>query len=322
MAHARRRHVPGGIYLVSSAGECGQAIFVSDADRIALGRLVGQVIGRCGAQVHAFKWLENEILMVLQVFGISLSGVMQRITSVHARRVNTKLGYKGNLFRHPHRAMLLPDVDSVVRAIATVHGYPESVWSSHRAYLGLEEIPWLTKQTILELLSATPELQLSAYAEMIEREKRWKAAVCSGLEDSARTRGCRPYDQFLAWLKVRSMERARPASLDELIAAVAGWFQVDPAAIESEAASPLLSLARALITCTAMENGIASLADLAQRFHRGRSTLHGARETYRVRLPELFNIPLMEILKGPGRPLSHFTAATAAPADRLRIVKK
>ena len=237
--------------------------------------------------------------MVLQVYGFSLSGVMQRIGSVHARRVNAKLGYKGNLFQHRHRAMLLEDSDSILKAVATVHGAPESAWSSHYAYLGLQTVPWLTKRTILNLLSTTPGLQPAAYGELMEREKSAEQPLCFRPDEYSRSQVSGPYDQFLAWLKMRSEQRARPVSLEELIQAVGKWFQIDPVAIESSAASPLLSLARALITWTAMQNRIASLSELARRLGRGRSTLHEVRESYRERVPELFNLRLHEILRGP-----------------------
>jgi putative transposase len=322
MAHQKHVHVPGGVYFVSAAGKGDQAIFADESDRASLSLLVARVITQCGAKVHAFTWLQEQLLMVLQVYGVSLSGVMQRIISQHARRVNAKLGHKGNLFQHPHRAILLEDSASVLEAIATVHRRPVSAWSSHHAYLGLDEVPWLTKGTILELLSETPELQVTAYAELINREEPRKPTVGLRPGEYSRKHVCRPHDQFLAWLKMRSAERARPASLDELIQAVAQWFQVDPAAIESTASSPLLSLARALIAWTAMQNGIASLSELGRRFARGRSTLHETREVYRVRAPKLFNIPLDQILKGPGVALSDVLCQIGAAHDEPCCPKK
>lgn len=299
MARPKHTHVCGGIYLVSSIGEHGRTIFVDDGDRVALGQLVAQVIARCGAQIHAFKWLENELLMVLQVYADSVSDVMQRIASLHARRVNQRLGHRGNLFQHPHRAVLLEDSVTVLEAVATVHRNPVSEWSSHRAYLGLEEIPWLTRQMILEFLSAVPAAQPAAYSALMKGDEAWKHALRLQPGGSARRRPWRAHDGFVAWLKVRSAQRTRPATLDELIQAVARWLAVDPAALESTATSPLLSLARALITWAAMENGIASLADLARRFGRGRSTLHETREIYRARAPQIFNLRLTDILAGP-----------------------
>ena len=330
MAHPRHSHVAGGIYLVSSIGERGQAIFVDDSDRVALGKLVAQVMARCGAQIHAFSWLESEFLMVLQVYAVSLSGVMQRINPLHARRVNQKLGYKGRLFQHPHRATLLADSVSVLEAVLTVNRSPVRVcltsdpalypWSSNRAYLGLEDVPWLTRRMILELLSATPDTQLTAYGALMDREEAWMQTLRLQPGESHRTGVYRPYDEFFAWLKLREIEGAKPASLDQLIQAVARWFQVSPAAIESTTATcPLLSLARALIVWTAMQNGIASLADLARRFDRSRSTLHETRETYRVRAPQLFNIPLAEILDGPGITVSEaLQMIGAAPENHSR----
>jgi hypothetical protein len=169
---------------------------------------------------------------------------------------------------------------------------------------------------VLELLSATPDEQLWAYEALIDREEVWQRLPSLQAEESSRTLVCRPYDQFVAWLKSRSEERARPASLDQLIEAVARWFQIDRAAIESNATGPLLSLARALIVWTAMENGIASLSELALRFHRGRSTLHEARETYRMLIPRLFNIHLAEILVGPNIAVSEVLALLRAARRR------
>jgi hypothetical protein len=92
-----------------------------------------------------------------------------------------------------------------------VHRHPVSAWSSHGAYLGLEEIPWLTKRMVMDLLPATPDGELTAYAVMMAREEAWKHTLRSQPGDSPRTRPCRPFDEFLAWLKMRSIEGAKPA---------------------------------------------------------------------------------------------------------------
>ena len=291
MAHAKHTHVPGGIYLVSSIGERGREVFVDDDDRAALGELVAQVIVRCGARIHAFAWLDREISMVAQVYEVSLSGVMQRIASVHARRVNAKLGHRGYVFQHPHRAILLEDSVSILEAVATLHRSPAK-WSSHLAYLDLEDIPWLTRGVILALLSDTPEALPIAFPAFVRLAKSTQANTH------------RPYDEFLAWLKNRAAKHTKAASLDQLIYAVARWARVEPAAIQSGASTPVLSLARALIAWAAMQNGIASLADLAKRFNRGRSTVYETREMYRARAPHLFDLRLGEILAGPMLPVS------------------
>lgn len=316
MAHPRHVHVFGGIYLVSAIGDHGQAVFVDDSDRAALGLLVAQVVERCGAQVHAFKWLPDELLMMLQVSAISIPAIVQRLGSAHARRINEKLGYKGSLFRHPHRKVLLEDAASILEALATIHREPASTWSSHRAYLGLEEIPWLNRQTMLELLSPIPDAQPAAYSSLMAREAPWARSLNAHSGQTPSAHAARPYDAFLGWLRARFADNARPASLDRLIRAVAEWFEVDMIAIESAANRPVLSLARALIVWTAMQNGIATLSELARRFGRARSTLHETRETYRLLAPELFNLPLEAILAGPSVAVAEVLRGLDAAKER------
>jgi len=299
MGRPKNTYVPGGIYLVSAISKDRQALFADEGDRADLGHLVADVIGRCGAKIHAFKWLEDELLAIVQVYDVSLAGVMQRITSLHARRVHGKLGRRGSLFEHPHRAILLEDRQCVLEALAIIHRAPTSPWSSHFAYLGLAEIPWLSKQMALDLLSTQPGGPIGAYRRLIDSEPPWKHMEPGRVGRSSRTGERRPYDHFAGWLKAQSRARAKPATLDQVIQAVSRWFQVDPAAIESASTSPLLCLARALIVWNAMQNGIASLAELATRFGRVRSTLYEGQESYRARAPQLFSIHLPDILQGP-----------------------
>ena len=304
MSHPKRVHVPGGIYLVSALGHKAEPLFADRGDREMLGKFVGEVVARCAVQVHAFKWLEDELLMILQVSAISLPGVMHRITSMYARRVHQKRRHRGPLFQHPYRSVLLEDTGSLMEAVLTVHDFPPSLWSSRFAYLGAAEVPWLTRRMILNLLGSKPDSQAVAYRAMLKRVPQWRALEDLEFCSSSRLATHRPYDQFAQWLKCRARERAKPATLEQLTEAIARWLQVDPAAITSIGSSPLLSLVRALVVWHAMQNNIASLRDLAIRFHRSRSTLHEARERYRLRAPELFSIGLSEIMAGPTLPIA------------------
>lgn len=317
MARKAQAHVFGGLYFVCAAAEYATPVFVDDSDRLALNALVAGVIARCGAKVHAFCWSDTRLLLLLQVYDVSVSNVMRRIASPHARRVNKRSGYKGCLFRHPHRSALLDDAVSVMEAVRTIHssaaalGVGETAessrWNSYRAYLGLEEIPWLTTGIVLDLLSATTDSGSGVYTALLRRPT---TSSKKDLRDAVPAH--KPEEEiFFAWLKRRFAERAKPASLDQLIQATGRWLGVSPASIESKAISPLLSLARALIAWSAMQNGIASLSELSRRFDRSRSTLYENREVYRLRLPELFSISLTEILQGP----------SVAPSDVLRLTR-
>jgi putative transposase len=338
MVHQRAAHIPGGIYLVSSVGEYGQAIFVDDSDRIALAELVARVATQCGAKIHAFSWLKIELLMVLRIIDIPLSRVIQRIASLHARRIDQKLGYRGNLFRHSYRAMLLNDPAIVLKAVAAVHFSPVLAqlsanpnaypWTSLRAYLGLEEIPWLTKDFVLELLAETHHEGSAAHSGLVTHvhvETPSAYSTAARIESphlSDQRMGeppKRPRGGAFSLIKAHLNKQGKPASLEELIQAVARCVQVDPAVIESRIRSPALALARALITWLAMQNGIASLSELAQRLNRCRSSLHETRETHRRRWPRVFDIPLAEILEGPRGAARELLASITARKETKRI---
>jgi putative transposase len=310
LPHQRYVHVPGGVYWVSSVGNFGESIFVDDDDRVALGNLVGAVTERRGARVHAFCWLRNQLLLVLQVGSVPVGSVMQPIVSRHARRINQRLGNRGSLFRHPHRVVQLCDVDSILEAIAVVHWSPVRAglaaepgaypWSSDRVYQGLEMFHWVSVEPRLAKLSVEPH---KGYLEFMSSRSRW-GAPSTPARVTARARdprtGSAEYE-FIAWLRARSLTSIKPVSLDELIEAVARWLKLDPASMSSSANDPVLSLARGLTAWLAAQNQIATLAELAARFHRGRSTIHELRETYRHARPDLFSLSLTDLLAGPSR---------------------
>jgi putative transposase len=324
MAHLSHPRLLGDIYFTILAGNGGRSVFVDDDDRQALNHLVARILSKCHAMIHAYRWDEHALLMVLQVCDVSVPGVIQRVAAQHARLVNRKLRRKGYLFRHPHRSMLLEDPISFLEAVRYTHLYPngstadplENRWSSHRAYMGMESISWLTTRTVVDLLrSGSDETQSMSYSEFMDTESTFRHAPSVSV-NHPRIYAERADQDFFAWLKTRVAERGRPVSLDQLIEAFARQFKVDSEAIASRSRSPLLSLARALVAWYAAQNHIASLAEVARRFDRGRSSLHETRETYRRRLPGLFNIPLSEILDGRGVAVADAFASIGFSSER------
>jgi len=101
---------------------------------------------------------------------------------------------------------------------------------------------------------------------------------------------------FIVWLKARATAHLKPVSLDHLVDVIARRFQIDPGAIASKSRGPLLSLARALTAWYSVLYHVATLAEVARSFHRGRSSLYETTENYRRLFPELFEMPLSEIL--------------------------
>jgi putative transposase len=305
MAQRQPSGIPGGVYYVVLRGRGGRPLFVEDHDPHAFGGLVARIALRCGARIHAYCWRWCTLRLVIQVHDITLPGVIQRIASQHARVINRKLHRKGYLFQHPHRSMPLVDPTSVLGAVRHIHlssvednpdgdllAYP---WTSHRSYLGLDNTPWLTRQMVLELLGETRDAQPDPYRAFMSAPEEWRR--CHPTVAPSHWLAPRLVDDvFFAWLKARADEQGKPASLEQLIEAVARQLQIAPATIASRSRGAALSLARAVIAWYAVQHRIASLAEVARRLGRGRSSLHETREKYRVLVPEAFNKSLREVL--------------------------
>ncbi len=159
------------------------------------------------------------------------------------------------------------------------------LWSSHDAYLGGEGLPWLTSHAVFEQLAPDGggTEPVSLYRELMVDEYR------GGYP------GTRTDEDFFAWLKARDAARRKPASLEEVIVAYARYFELEVTSIASRARSPVLSLARSVIAWSAVQNGVASLSEVARRLGRSRSSLHEIREMYRALAPEAFEKPLRAV---------------------------
>lgn len=298
MAHPRHMHVPGGIYLVSAMAARNRDLFVDDEDRVLLGDRLAQVIRRSAAQIFSYSWHPDELLLILQVAQVPVSEIMRLLLSAHARRVNRRLRRKDALFRHPHRQLLLADDICLLEAVLTVHK-GGSAWSSHRAYLGEENISWLTRDAVLKALAGRHFHSGDTYSVFAEGQPRWALMSDERRLPIQAVRPLRPYEAFARWMKAGGIENQPKVPLDLLILKISNWLEIPVTEIESLAKSSLLCLARALIAWHARRHGIASLRELSLRFNRARSTISGNRDVYRKLLPALFEIPLEVVLAGP-----------------------
>ncbi len=161
MARKARVHIPGALYHVILRGNAGQIFFDDDEDRIRFYLLVQEGAERFGHRMHAFSLMSNHL--AIQVGVVSLSGILQNLSFRYTRWVNGRRKRSGYLFPGRYKAALV-DVDSYLNAlIRYIHLNPVRAgivkepkgyrWSGHRAYLGLEKIPWLTADWVLSQFS-------------------------------------------------------------------------------------------------------------------------------------------------------------------------
>ncbi len=111
----------------------------------------------------------------------SLSRILQNLSFRYTRRVNGRRKCSGHLFQGRYKAVLV-DADSYLNALPRyIHLNPvragivkeakEYRWSGHRAYLGLEKIPWLTTDWVLSQFSDKLAAARRIYEKYVAEEK-------------------------------------------------------------------------------------------------------------------------------------------------------
>ena len=159
MVRKPRIHLSDGFYHVILRGNAGQPVFLADVDHYRFFLLLQEGTYRFGYRVHAFCCMTNHIHLVLQAGDIPLSGGMQNLSFRYTRWINWREQRTGHLFQGRYNAVLVDGDSYLLELVRYIHLNPvragmvdnpeEYPWSSHRAYLGKELLPWLTTEQVL-----------------------------------------------------------------------------------------------------------------------------------------------------------------------------
>lgn len=177
MPRPPRIFVPRGYYHVVLRGNHQEPLFGAPEDRNALDSIVAGVIQRQAAKVHGYCWMTNHLHAIVQISDRPLGELMQAIAMRYSRYRHKALCTTGHLFERRYRAKVI-DVDAYfLTALRYVHMNPVAArmvdhpadypWSSHRAFLGMRTVPWLTVDFGLAMFDADVAKARKAYAEFI-----------------------------------------------------------------------------------------------------------------------------------------------------------
>src|SRR5690349_23480990 len=232
--------------------------------------------------------MTNHLHFLIQVGTEPLAGPMRQIASEFARAMQSKLATTGHYFERRYHATLV-DVERYLKAlIRYIHLNPVDAgivsdpaqfqWSSHRAYLGLEAIPWLSTDFVLAVFGSHRDRAIAAYRRFINEDDLEPLA---GYFEKGTERTCvLGSDDFVA--SVQRVMRPAPSkqTLDELLAEACDRFGVSRAQLESPARDGYLTKVRGWIANHARARGIASLAAVARTLGRHEATLRDAMRRY------------------------------------------
>ena len=300
MARKPRLLYPGALYHAILRGNNGQTIFSDNKDRTRFYLLLQEGIERFGHRIHAFCLMTNHVHLAIQMGEIPLSRIMQNLSFRYTRWMNWRQKRSGHLFQGRYKAVLVdadPYLEELIRYVhlnpvrAGIVKEPEDYpWSGHRAYLGLETIPWLTTDWVLSQFSKRLTLARRAYGRFVQEGKGGlhQEQYHRGLGRDSRILGD---DDFMDRMLGRKPMRLRPkASLDRIMQEVCRYYHLDEKDFLVPGKDRELSEARWMAGWLVMELGVGTLSELSRRTGRDVTTLSSGVKRLQIRSKTDFKI--------------------------------
>ena len=284
MARKPRLHVPGGLYHVILRGNARQDIFFAPQDRHRFYELLAEGVARFGYRVHAFCLMTNHLHLALQAGDRPLSAGVQNLAFRYTRHINGRLKRVGHLFEGRFKAYLVDRDRYGLALVRYIHLNPVRArmvkqpaayaYSSHRGYLGREDLPWLTTDWVLGQFGSRIGVARTRLARFINEGKAegHNAAFYGGQVDS---RIVGEEDFVRAILKPKPNRRRTPP-IREVVTYVSHRYRLNEKELLAAGRARRPAEARALLTWLALKTQTASLTTLAQSFGRDISTLSHA----------------------------------------------
>lgn len=173
MARKLRVEVEGGLYHVIARGNDRQDIFHTHEDRLRFLSLLAKQKARSPFFIYAFCLMTNHIHILLERQAETVGSIMQRVLGGYSRYYNRKYKHVGHVFQARHKAILCQTDRYLAELVRYIHLNPvragmvklpeEYAYSSHRAYLGLEEAGVTDVDPVLRLFGSSKAAAREAF---------------------------------------------------------------------------------------------------------------------------------------------------------------
>ena len=268
-------------------GNGGHEIFFDAEDRYHLYLLLQEGISRYGHRIHGFCCMPNHLHLAVQAAEVPLSKIMQNLSFRYTRWINKRQKRIGHLFQGRYKAILVDRDSYLLELVRYIHLNPVRArlvrdpaayrWSGHRAYLGREDIPWLTTDTVLSQLAHTASAARRRYMAFIEAGKGegHRPEFHGGAEDT-RVLGNDRFVEKVIGIGTVIDRKTPPISLAQLVKGVCRTCGVKERDLTGPSRERTLSEARALLAWLALEHRVANLVEIGAHVNRDASTLSRA----------------------------------------------
>lgn len=226
--------------------------------------------------------MRNHVHLIVQVDEVSLSRIMQNVSQRYTKWVNYTQSRTGHIFQGRYKALLV-DADSyLLELVRYVHLNPvragavalpeDYLWSSHRHYAGMENVPWLTSDFVLGHFSTAVQKAKATYGTFLHEgmEEGMRAEFQCGICDG-RIVGDETFADDVLLRANQKVERQYP--LDEVIAAVCCHFGISADNLKAVGKARPMSEARAVVAAIVQQSPHLRLVSLANVLNRDFSAL-------------------------------------------------
>jgi putative transposase len=283
MARKPRIHAPAAIYHVILRGNARQDIFSDDKDRYRFYEILQKSGERYRHRIHAFCLMNNHVHLEIQVAEIPLSRIMQNISQRYTQWYNWRHNKSGHVFQGRFKAVMVDGDSYFLELAAYIHlnpvrahvtDRPENYrWSSYRAYLGKENLPWLETGYILSQLSDKEGKARSAFTRLVsERIAGGHRAEFHGNKRiDSRIMGDESFAAH-ALAAADKLPECKP-DVNAVVAAVKKMYGISDESLGSQGRLRMVSEARGLAAWATLELSSGKLTELAPLVGRAPSTL-------------------------------------------------
>jgi len=179
MARPLRIQFEGAVYHITSRGNAGNPIFLSDDDRALFLKILREAVERFGWICHAYCLMPNHFHLLVETPQANLSSGMRHLNGVYTQAFNRSHKRGGHIFQGRFKAVLIEKESHLLEAAryivlnpvrARLAAHPRRwKWSSYRATSGECSAPaFLTVDWLLQQFDAHRERAIHAYRRFVQ----------------------------------------------------------------------------------------------------------------------------------------------------------
>lgn len=177
MARKPRVELEGGLYHLIARGNDRMDIFHSKEDHLKFLSLLAEQKEKAHFYLYSYCLMTNHFHLLIERREEPVGKMMLRLLTGYAAYYNRRYRHIGHVFQGRHKAILCQSDPYLARLVAYIHLNPvrakmvasadEYLYSSQRAYLGLEPAGIVDVDPVLRRFGAKKELARQRFAEHV-----------------------------------------------------------------------------------------------------------------------------------------------------------